>query len=173
MFDFLSKNMMFVLNWIVPLGVTVFLIYDRSRSGSYNLRKEIVDDYKERNLQLQSQAKEQELQFQSQIKQVKEELHKTALQVSELKGLMIGKDKQIEALTLILQDRNPETIKILKEIKELNQRVVDLLGRTSFETAKELKHQTKILEKGQKRDENIDKSSKEHSGDPLRVKLKN
>lgn len=181
MSEFLTQNTSLIFNWILPVLVGAWLVYEKFKNGSYNLRKEIVDDYKERNTQLENQIsglkqqiQEQTENFRTQLQKqsddFKNEIHTTSLQVAELKGLLIGKDKQIESLTLILQGRNPELTDILTEIKNLNLKIIEFMASSNKKTTEELKYQTEMLERGEERSEVIDKSSKTKDGDLLRIK---
>ena len=158
MSEFLTQNTSIIFNWILPLIVGAWLVYEKFKNGSYNLRKEIVEDYKERNRQLEEQ-----------ITDLKNQIHTISLQVAEFKGLLTGKEKQIESLTAILQGRNPEITQLLIEIRGLNKQLIEFLTTSNKKTSDVLDYQTEMLERGQNRDDSIDKSSKEHTGDPVRV----
>lgn len=140
------------------LGVAILLIYKEFRSGTSSLQKQITTEYKERNAQLDEK-----------IKALEAESHANSLQIAELKGTLTAKDEQIEKLTAILQGRNPEIIKVLGEIKTLNQQIIAFMRDMHTKTEKTLGYQTKILEKGSKRNEEIDKASKLHIGEPTRI----
>lgn len=161
---FISQNIEMI--GIVVVGVILF--FQRYLSGSESLRKKISDEYKERNAQLEAKIKAS----QDDIKVVQEEAHKTNLEVARLNGVVTEKDKHIETLTKIIQDKNPETLKLLEEIKDGNaivhkfmEQVFDYMKKAN----EELGYQTEILESSQKRDKDIDKASKSHSGSILRT----
>lgn len=141
--------------------VAILLAWDRWRSGSGNLRKEIAADYKERNAQLEAKLKENA-----------DAITATNLEVAKLTGIIQEKDKHIDSLTKILQGRNPELLELLKEIKEGNnsvhkfmEEVYDFMKKSN----EELGYQTEILEKSQQREKKIDRASKKHTGVPLRL----
>lgn len=157
-----------IINTIVGHGdtilvalIAVVLGWDRFRSGTSNLRKEIAEDYKERNSQLEEK-----------IQANMDEIQKTNIEVARLTGIIQEKDKHIESLTKILQGRNPEMMDILKELKDGNFEIQKFI-MTSYDLLKksseELGYQTEILENSKLRDEKIDKASSKHVGDPIRV----
>ena len=158
------ENLANHLDTIIVGLVALALGYDRWRSGSGNLRKEIAADYKERNAQLEEK-----------IQSNQEEIQKTNLEVARLSGVIQEKDKHIESLTKILQGRNPEMIEVLREIKEGNKTIQDFI-KTTYELLKksseELGYQTELLEQGKERNQAIDKASTTHVGAPVRVPLK-
>ncbi len=106
---------------IVVAIVAIILGWDRLKSGSSNLRKEITDDYKERNGQLEekvtemqkelthvhnNQKQKKELDDQMALVKVEEEKKKDA-QFSELKG-------KYDSVIEILQGRNTEMDSVIK-----------------------------------------------------------
>lgn len=151
------------LDTIIVAVIALALGWDKYISGSSNLRKEIAADYKERNAQLEARLKENH-----------DAITATNLEVARLSGVIQEKDKHIESLTKILQGRNPELLELLKEIKEGNNVVHKFLEEV-YEFMKksneELGYQTELLESSKKRNQKIDKASKEHKGVPVRLPL--
>ncbi len=143
MLEFLTGNSIGI-GLGISMVVNLVLGFMQIRSGGNEIRKQIADDYKERNMQLELRLKEME-----------NILHDTQKQMSELKGIMTGKDKHIESLTALVQGRNPEMIEVLKEIKEGNIAIQQFI-KTTYEllnnASQELGYQTKILEKREKRE---------------------
>jgi len=91
---------------ILPILAIIFLAWKEYRSGSSRLRKDINEDYRERNSQLEEE-----------IKKLREEVHKVNIQMMEFKATIIEKDKHIESLTKLIENRNPELVEILQELK--------------------------------------------------------
>lgn len=143
------------------LIVGIALVYQRWSSGSSGLRKEINEEYKERNKQLEDKVKE-----------CLDKIHATDIVVAELRGIINEKDKHIDSLTKILQGRNPEMMELLKEIKTSNQNIQDFMKTIYQVLNDELKYQTEILEQSKEREEKIDRASAEHTGEPTRVPVK-
>lgn len=143
---------------ILSVVVIAVLAWDKFRSGSSNLRKEIAADYKERNDQLENKIRE----FQA-------DLHNTNLLVAELKGTVAEKDKHIASLTQILQGRNPEMMGLLSEIKELNRQIIGFMQQTNQITKETLDYQTELLETGATRNKKIDEASHSHTGEIMRT----
>jgi chromosome segregation ATPase len=154
----------FIFSHLDTIGIIVVgsvLIFQRYSSGSSALRKEINDEYKERNAQLEAR-----------IQANLDEIQKTNIEVAKLTGIIQEKDKHIESLTKILQGRNPEMIELLKEIKEGNNTVQEFM-KTMYtlidRSNQELGYQTEILEKSQERNKRIDVASSAHKGNVLRT----
>lgn len=116
---------------IIIAIVAIILGWDRFKSGSSNLRKEIASDYKERNIQLNDRIKEVETHF-----------HDVTKEVAELRGQLKEKDKHIESLTSLIQGRNPEMLAILTEIKGFMGEIQGWMKSSN----KELVLQTSMLE---------------------------
>lgn len=158
--DFLA----YIVAHLDTLGIVLvgsILIYQKWAAGSSSLRKEINEEYKERNQQLENKLKE-----------CLDEIHKTNLVVAELRGIIQEKDKHIESLTKVLQGRNPEMIELLKEIKDGNHAIQEFMKTTYALIAKsneELGYQTELLESSKDREQKIDDASKAHVGAPVRI----
>lgn len=115
--------------------------------GGSTLRKQITAEYKERNDQLALK-----------ISTLETDSKNTNLEVAGLKATLVEKDKHIKTLTEILQNRNPEMIQLLKDMKALMSTIIN-----------SNKYQTSILESVKRRNQNIDTASKNHTGSITRV----
>lgn len=133
------------LDTIILAVVTLVLGWDRLRSGSSTIRKEIAEDYKERNKQLEDRLKE-----------IEESSRNTNLQVAKLEGIVHEKDKHIESLTQILQGRNPEMVAILKEISDSNIEIKKFMETMYSVLKNEMSLQTTLLVEDQQRAKRID-----------------
>lgn len=95
----------------VSLAANAFLLFyniiERIRNGTSGTQKEIRDTYKERADQLERVVSELKLQV-------------TGLnsEISSFKAVLAEKEKQNGLLVEIFQNRNPELIKVLNEIKD-------------------------------------------------------
>lgn len=160
MIEFLTTHGL-TFGLVISTIANAYLLYERKKLGGYEIRKEIYNDYKERNEQLEGKIKEN-----------LDEIHKTNVEVAKLKATVEEKDKHIESLTSILQGRNPEMIEILTEIKEGNVAIQGFI-KTTYEllnkASEELGYQTKILETSEERNKKIDRASKAHKGEPIRI----
>jgi len=142
--------------------VLVFLAWKEMRSGTSNLRSDINNDYKERNTQLEEK-----------LRAVEEKLQIMSLQIAKLETTINEKDKHIDNLTKLIENRNPELVILLTEIKGFLANLQGLAVETkltSENNQKELEYQTQILNRQNSRNKNIDSASSEHVGDPLRIK---
>ena len=139
--NFIMEN----LDTIILAVVTLVLGWDRLRSGSSTIRKEIAEDYKERNKQLEDRLKE-----------IEESSRNTNLQVAKLEGIVHEKDKHIESLTQILQGRNPEMVAILKEISDSNIEIKKFMETMYSVLKNEMSLQTTLLVEDQQRAKRID-----------------
>lgn len=152
LFSLLANN----ADRLISIIIIIVLGVDRLRSGSSTVRKEIAADYKERNEQLDLK-----------VKTLESNDHQRQIEIASMKAsfeaTLKEKDKHIELLTKTLQDRNPDTMNILKEIKNLNSKIIEFM-RQDRNT---LEYQTRLLEFGAKRDKNIDEASIKHEGEPL------
>ena len=149
------------LDTFVIAIVAVILGYDRFRSGSSSLRKEISADYKERNEQLEAK-----------IRSFGDELNKTNIEVARLTGIIQEKDKHIESLTKILQGRNPEMLELLKEISLSNIEIKRFMETMHRVLNQELTNQTKMMIEDQERAKRIDLATEQHKGNPIRLPYK-
>lgn len=148
-------------NSLVALILGGAILVQQYRDGSKGLRKQITEDYKERNSQLEEK-----------VEGLNKTLTSTNLTVARLEVSIAEKDKHIDSLTEILQGKNPEIIEILRDNKEINKKVVSLLEglhKMSGAQGTVLDYQTSILEKGQKRSKKIDLASVKHKGSVMRV----
>ena len=139
--NFIVEN----LDTIILAVVTLVLGWDRLRSGSSSIRKEIAEDYKERNKQLEDRLHE-----------IDEQMKLTSLQVAKLEGVVHEKDKHIESLTQILQGRNPEMVAILKEISDSNIEIKKFMETMYNVLKSEMSLQTTLLVEDQQRAKRID-----------------
>ena len=131
-----------------PIAIAIYLIVEKLRSGTSGLRKQILNDYETRNAQLDGKVKEMDQRI---IDQGRE--------ISHLSGVIQEKDKNIDSLTKILQNRNPELVELMTEIKSSNLEVKNYmkLSIDHFEkTGKALENQTKMLDGIKKRNDMID-----------------
>ena len=147
---FLSSH----LDTIAIVITAIVLIWQKITSGSNGLRKEIADDYKERNTQLSGK-----------VEQLRNELNATNVLISEFKATITEKDKHIASLTLLLQDKNPEMIKVLEKSQEIHAQVLKFMEKMD----KKMDYQTSMMEAGKNRNEKIDKATKAHVGEPIRL----
>ena len=125
-----------------------YLIYREYKSGSRNLTKEISDGYKERNGQLEATLTSLQDQITTQGKEI-----------ARLSGVIQEKDKHIESLTRLIENRNPELLELLSQIKTSNTEVTTFmkLAIENFQLVRnELAEQTKMLEETKDRNEQID-----------------
>ena len=128
--------------------LAIFLIIERYRLGTSGLTREIVNDYKIRNEQLDKR-----------IKEMDEKINLQGKDIAHLTGVISEKDKHIESLTKILQNRNPELVDLMNEIKTSNVEVKNYM-KASIEhfgtVTKMLKDQSGTLEELKKRNDTID-----------------
>jgi len=148
------NNFLQTFSILVPVVVVIFLAWKEYRSGSSALRKDINSDYIERNQQLEEKLKIFELK-----------LHEVSIQMVKLEATIIEKDKHIDSLTKLIENRNPELIVVLTEIREFMKSVKGLVDKNQIE----LVYQTELLDKQQLRADNIAKASANHTGDLTRI----
>lgn len=77
------------------------------RNGAPNLSSSIIETYKTRLEQLETERKED-----------KKDLKELTAQYNQMKGLLQGKDERIATLEAILQGRNPEMVEFMKNTSE-------------------------------------------------------
>lgn len=139
------------LDIIILTIVTLVLAWDKIKIGGSSLRKEIIADYKERNLQLEAK-----------IKSLEDWRTEMNSKLAAKDATIAEKDRHNDALTKLLQDKNPETLELLREINKSNVALMEFLKiiHNMLETSnKELFHQTSILETGERREQKIDMKS--------------
>lgn len=144
-----------------PILLVVYIIFREWRSGTSTLRKDINSDYVERNRQLEEK-----------LKDVEDRLNEVSLQMGKLEATLIEKDKHIANITKIIENRNPDLLKVLDEIKTFMKNLNELMiktNNTSSENSGELHYQTSLLNRQAKRDENIDDASATGEGNPIRI----
>jgi len=105
MFNFLQQNFV-QIGLGVSMLVNLYLGYQRIQLGGYAIRKEIFQDYKERNEQLEDK-----------IKLLGDRMTDMALQLTKLETTIVEKDNHIASLTRLVENRNPQLIAVLEEIK--------------------------------------------------------
>jgi len=148
MFKFLQQNFV-QIGLGVSMIANLYLGYQRIQLGGYAIRKEIFEDYKERNEQLEDK-----------IKLLGDKMNDLAIQINRLEATLAEKDKQIANLTKITDS--------YKDIRAFLGNL-EILAR---ESKAELLYQTDILDKQVVRDENIEEASSKHTGDPVRIETK-
>lgn len=130
------------------LVVGLYLVYKHFTSGGAKITRETLEAYKERNLQLDGDIKDLKNKF---IEQGKE--------IAHLGGVISEKDKHIESLTKILQNRNPELERLLDAVR-IGQESVTTYMKESIKQSKEvadvLKGHSTILQSIKLRNEKID-----------------
>lgn len=157
--------MQFVLDNLTNFGLAFVLIWQivtQIKSGNSALTTKMLNDYKARNEQLEDiNAKER-----SETEKFK----------NEMKGIIDGYKAEIVRLTAsneekeahnkslkeILQDKNPEVVSVLKEIK-------DFLKKSDEKNTKILSYQTEMLEEWRSRSRKIDEASLNHEGELTRI----
>jgi len=127
------------------------------RSGAKQLSAEVLHNYET----LVKQQKDQILHYEQEFGKLKSEMANMEkgliAKLGKLEGQLQEKDKQLQTLSEILANRNPELEKVLAEIRDFMKELND----TNM-------HQTKILEASQKRDKGIDDSTDAQTGNILR-----
>jgi len=157
---------------IIVAIVAIILGWDRVRSGSGILQKQILDTYKERNQQLEDKLKTKEQEFAETIKELREAHNQTNIEFASLKATIIEKDKRIAELRDDLLGRNPEMVALLKEISASNGEIKKFMEMMHDDSKIERKHQTDLLEGQVRRGKNIDESSASGNGNPMRTSSK-
>lgn len=118
------------------LGVLITVLANKSKN-----KAEIKHIDAESDAKIGSSWKEYAHQMKTDFEAIRDELHQTNLLVAELKGTLVEKDKHISSLTQILQNRNPDLVSLLTEIKGFMQRIHE----TTTSNTKELHHQTRMM----------------------------
>lgn len=130
-------------------------VYDKFFSQGAQLKKELIDNYKNRIDQLEGQKTE------SENKAVLSEAkaHTESLKVAARDATIIEKDKQLEGQKVSLAFRNPDVLEVIKETRDLYKKLLEFMA-TIFDyikkTNEELKYQTELLEESKKRDKQVD-----------------
>lgn len=128
------------------IGVLGYLIYDRWTSGTSEIRKDIIADYKERRGQQDANIKDLQAQMQDNDKKHADEMAALTNRFVALEATLAEKDRHIASLTTILQGRNPELVQLLSEIKVSNEKIMDFMKKMYEKNDKDMKYQTDILE---------------------------
>lgn len=128
----LPQSITGAIGLIAAIAFAIYAGVTKFQNNSGVLRKQINDDYKERNDQLNKR-----------IVELQEGINLMGREVSEVRGQLIEKDKHIESLTNLIQGRNPEMLQVLQEIRDFMRD----LHVTMSDSQKELTYQTGILEK--------------------------
>lgn len=119
----------------------IYIVIKEFRSGSNDVEKKTLDAYKERNSQLEKE-----------IPRLHADVKKNGEDIARLRGALDEKDKHIKSLTDILQDKNPEVLALLKEIR-------DFMHTFNDQTKKILDYQTEMIEGQIMRDTKVDKAN--------------
>jgi len=146
---------------IIIAIVALVLGWDRLKSGTSALNKQITTTYKERLDQLDVE-----------IKDVKDKLVQSQIDNASLRATLIEKDKHIASLTALNQGKNPEVIDLLKELSKSNMEVISfmkIIHTVLVDSKREMTYQTGMLEKGEIRNTAIDNASIKHEGEPALI----
>lgn len=116
-----------IINTIGVVVVGIILIYQKYISGSSSLRKEIAEEYKERNTQLKED-----------VDKLTKDVTQYRLENAKLVGAMEEMVKQNKMLTDLLQGKNPEMIQLLADVKQTNMAILDFMKeiKTAFDSLK-------------------------------------
>jgi len=133
--DFIADN----FEHFAIIGVVVWQVVQQIRSGNTALTSKMLADYKERNEQLEGiirNEREASDKFKNDIDKI---ISDYKLEVARLRASNDEKDMHNKALKDLLQDKNPEVVNVLKEIR-------DYFRTTDDQNKKVLTYQTEILE---------------------------
>lgn len=154
-----------ITNNFANIGVAVVVIWkaiETIKSNSSDLTKKIITDYKTRNEQLEEILKDEREKSEEFTGKMNKVVEDYKVEIAKLQAANDEKDKHNMELKAILQDKNPEVVIVLKEIR-------DFLATTDKQNKEVLGYQTTILEEWRGWSKNIDKDSKEHTGTLARV----
>jgi chromosome segregation ATPase len=146
--DALAQNSGSIISILLSAAIAVVYFFDRRKSGQDTINANTINGYKQQVEQLESH-----------IDSYKEDVGFLTNKVSELtravgqaEGVISEKDKQIEALTKLVQGRNPEMTALFTELKLLMQRISVHLESNEREMTK----QTQLLTEAKDRYTKID-----------------
>lgn len=154
-----------ITNYLTPallLAVIIWQFIQQIRSGNSSLVQKMLADYKERNNQLEGIIKnerEASEEFKAEMTKVVSDYK---VEITRLQASNDAKDAHNKDLRELLQDKNPEVIAVLKEIR-------DFMKTTNEQNSTVLAYQTEILEEWKERSDKVDEASKMHRGDIMRV----
>lgn len=152
MFDFIVRNyetISLVILWI-------FVLWSNLKSKSTELKDKIIWDYEIRNAQLEQRLKDNQEEFKGYVSKMDKMLNDMNLEIAHLRSSNIEKDKNNVMLRELLQDKNPEVVDLLNQIKTLmtkydewfketsdfqNRILVEINSRNQKETDASLKHE--------------------------------
>jgi len=112
-----------ILDHIDTIGVVVIgliLLYQKYIAGSSSMRKEIAEEYKERNTQLKED-----------LSKLTDDITKYRLENATLRGSMDEIIKQNKSLTELLQGKNPEMVQLLADVKNTNIAILTFMEKMS------------------------------------------
>lgn len=112
-----------IINNIDTIGVVVIgliLAYQRFKTGSSSMRKEIAAEYKERNEQ-----------YKEDIAKLNDDITKYRLENATLLGKIEEILKHNKMLTELLQGKNPEMVQLLAEVKNTNVEMLKFMEKLS------------------------------------------
>jgi len=139
------------------LSLVVLLAIKEWRSGSGKISAEVITNYKNLDDQQKAIIEEYKISLATATTTIQQMDMRFAEKVAKFEGIILAKDKQIEDLSKILSNRNPELEKVLSDIRNFMQQII----QTNLA-------QTKMLEGQQKRNQAIGKASKNKTGQPMR-----
>lgn len=120
---------------IILLGA-VAIALNQYFNGRSSLSKEVISTY-------EVQVK----QFKEQIITFREEMSTLTLKVGEQNGIIKEKDKYIIELKALLQDRNPELIDLIKDLKGFMEKINIQLSAINDRTFR-TEHRDNIIDQG-------------------------
>lgn len=147
MYEFV-KIAAFIAVGVGSLTSTFLLLLKDFRSGSSSVDQKIITSLKERNSQLEAE-----------IPRIQDRLTQNERETAKIQGQLEEKDKYIKTLTDLVQNRNPEMLQILTELKDTTKLMLEFLHQTDVKNTEKLDYQTGILEANQARDTKVDKAN--------------
>lgn len=143
--------------------ISVLLLVERYKSGSSQIQKDVAEAFETRATQLQQQLRESEARAAERENRMKldydAKLSQHTKEIGRLSGVIEEKDKQNTWMEKILQDKNPEVLTILTELKDLMKKIIEGNAQYQKTNTEKLDEQTDILKAGQNRDNKVDKAN--------------
>jgi Sec-independent protein translocase protein TatA len=134
------------INTILIVITGIILFFDKRKDNSGKINDEVIKAYEKQVNQLKEE-----------VKQLRDIQEGTSRQMTELQKTMDVKDTQIKTLTDLLQNRNPELVALITDVKSFLVILEGKLDDFFTNIAKESHQQTDYLKTAKERHDEIDR----------------
>lgn len=136
------------LIYIIVAAITVILAYKSSGlTNKSNVTTEVMQAYKTQVEQLKEQRIEDQKQRTAEFQSFTSQISALTLKIGKQEGIIQEKDKQIERLQAIVENRDPELKKVLDDLTKWMKDTHEVMARIDGRTIRE-EERSKLVDQG-------------------------